>query len=215
MGNRAFRNRGADLRRGGRVVAVDDVKPVPIARLRCFATGQNRELDTSRDPFGMLPTGEGIPLVAAHDPEQAGIGKSRGHGDGGLIGIGRPGLLELEIIDHRPGNAAGGEAEHLATVLSAGERGAVFVRGNLAGEKTDFIELQRVPRHGRQMEMTEVDGIEGSAEESDLAGGWHGRGLGMLVHGDLQPDEFAGGEIGGGIDPDGVKFGDAVASGQG
>ena len=45
--------------------------------------------------------------------------------------------------------------------------------GNLTGEKADLIERKGVPGQGCKMNMPEVDGIEGAAEESDFSRGCH------------------------------------------
>ena len=151
----------------------DNVEPIAGAGLRGFATGEDGELDTGGEAFRMGPAGEGLPLVATHDPEDAGGGKPSGNRFGSLIGIRWACLLQLEVIDHGPGNPGGGEAEHFEPDLAAGGGVAGLVRGNPARQETDLIQSERVLRQGGEMEMAEVDGIEGSAEDSDFPRCWH------------------------------------------
>ena len=83
-------------------------------------------------------------------------------------------MAELEIIDHRPRQASGGEPQHFTTILAGGRRGSGFVWGNRAGQETDFIERERLLGQFREMEVPAVDWIEGAAEEADFARGSHG-----------------------------------------
>ena len=83
-------------------------------------------------------------------------------------------MAEFQIIDHRPRQPGGGEPKHFATVLTASRRAVGLVGRNRAGQEADFIESQRVACQPGQMEMPEVDRIEGAAEEADFARGCHG-----------------------------------------
>lgn len=148
-----------------------------IALTRCwrFSTGEHDELDKLGESFRIFPTWQRIPLIAAHDPEETGIGKSCRHGLGGFERVTRAGLMEFEIIDDRPRQVFGGEAEHFAAVLAARRLAARFVGRNPAGEEADFVEVQRVLRQPGEMEMPEVDGIESAAEQGDFSRRGHGR----------------------------------------
>ena len=175
VGGHSVGNRLSDCRGGRRVsVAADDVEVVAFAGSWSFATGEDDELDAAGKVLGVFPLRQGIPLIAAHDPEKAGFGKSRRHGFCRLIGITRAILVEFEFIDHRPRKTCGGEAEHFAAVPAAGRAAARLVRGDVAGEETDFIEIQRVLGLLRDVEVPEVDGIEGAAEEGDFSLRGHG-----------------------------------------
>ena len=92
------------------MLARHDMEPVTIAGLRDFPTGENDELDSCGELLGVFPTGQGVPLVTAHDPVELGVGKFFRHGLGGLIGIGRTLLVEFKIIDKGPWKFCGGAA---------------------------------------------------------------------------------------------------------
>ena len=94
--------RVADEGCGCRMAANDDVQPATFARLRRFAAGKDDELDSSSEPFRAFPTGQRVPLVRAHDPEEAGFREDFSHSLGGLIGIGWTVLAEFKIIDNCP-----------------------------------------------------------------------------------------------------------------
>ncbi len=168
-----------DFGGGGRVLTVDDMKSMFLARFYQFAPCQHDELDELRQALGIFPTGQGIPLVAAHDPEEAGIGKSIRHGLGGLKRVTRARLVEFEIIDHGTWQAFGGEAEHFAAIIATCRLATRFVRRNSARKETDLIEIQRLLGEGGEMDVPEMDGIERAAEEGDFSRRGHGgRSLG-------------------------------------
>lgn len=156
------------------MLTLDDVEPAAIAGQRRFATGEDDELDPRGEALGVFPMGKGVPLIAAHDPEEAGGGKHFRHRLSGKVRVGRAGLMEFVIMDHGPWQMSGGEAKHCGAVLAVGARRAGFVRRNGARQEADFIESEGVPREGGEVEMPEVDGIKGAAKESDFARGCHG-----------------------------------------
>lgn len=166
----------SDFGGGGGVLTIDDMESMVLARFYQFSACQYNELDEFRQALGIFPSGQGIPLVAAHDPEEAGVGKPIRHGLGGLIGVIRARLMEFEIIDHGPWQAFGRKAEHFAAILAACRLAARFVGRNPAREETDFIETQRLLRQRGELDVPEVDGIKGAAEQGGFSRRRHGGG---------------------------------------
>ena len=64
------------------MVTSHDVKPVAVALLRLLPAGEHGELDMRGKPLRAFPPWQRIPLITAHDPEQAGRGKFFRHGFG-------------------------------------------------------------------------------------------------------------------------------------
>ena len=64
------------------MVTSNDVKPIAVARLRLLPAGEHGEFDMRGKPLRTFPPWQRVPLVAAHDPEQAGGRKFFRHGFG-------------------------------------------------------------------------------------------------------------------------------------
>ncbi len=168
-GERGFADGGG----GAGVGAGDDVQPVTFSWNRFFAAGEDDEFDGFGEDFRMRPARQRVPLVAAHDPEKPVVWEPLGHHLGRLIGERWLFAFQFVVVDEGPTQMRRGELEHFQPVLAASGMTAGFVRRDTAGEKPDLIERQRVFREDREMDMPEVNRIEGASEQRDFSGRGH------------------------------------------
>lgn len=128
------------------MLAGDRVEAVAGSRSWRRTARNDGELHRAREALRIFPTRQYVPLIAAHDPEKSGSGESGGHGLGSLKRVGRAVFLELGIIDNRPWNPSGGEVQHFQAIRAAGGWSAGLMGRNLAGQESDFVELQGLLR---------------------------------------------------------------------
>jgi hypothetical protein len=111
------------------VLAVDDMETVTGTRCRrVAAAGEDDEFDTSNEALRVFPTRQGIPLVAAHDPKQAGVGEFFCHGFRAEVGKRRFGAGEFKVVDDGPRKMGGGEPQHFGAIVTAHRAAAGLMR---------------------------------------------------------------------------------------
>lgn len=77
------------------------------------------------------------------------------------------------LIDFRPIVRLGGDPAHGQPVLLTGVLLTCFVRGLPAGKENDLVELQCIPGDTCDVDVAQMDGIKGAAEQADVLGcGW-------------------------------------------
>ena len=173
-------NAGALGRRQGEFRAVEE-----LGREREVGAGDDDPLGEGEQLGGRAPVAQGEEAVGASDCEEGCAGRfpgERGEGVDGVVGF----SCGARAVERREGEARVGgerntpvrerlaecERDHGDAVLKGRGCGTRFERLTPNGGEEDAVEGEGVGGGGGHAQMAEVDGVEGSAEQSHAHGGY-------------------------------------------
>lgn len=93
----------SDLGRGSRVISFDEMSPVIGTGVRVSVSPNHNKFNILREPFGVFPARQGIPLIKPQNQEKtAVVSKCILEFAQGFPRVGRRWLFQLEVTDMRP-----------------------------------------------------------------------------------------------------------------
>ena len=131
-------------------------------------TGIDVEVVVLEDVLVVAPPAEILQIVASHDERKTLVGVLLAEMGQRDYGVGGYGQMEFDVAGPHAVIVLDGFADHLQTMV-VGQKGAAFLEGVLGGHDEPHLihigELQHGVGHD---EMSHMDGIERTEEESDV-----------------------------------------------
>lgn len=132
----------------------------------------NAEIRSAQNALRIPPGRKIAQRIFTHE-EDEGIGKLSGaQRFQGIHRVGWPVSLDLNTADAVVRRVLQGKLEHGQAILVAADDLPQFVRWATGGRPDNTIQLERLAQAVRNVQVADMDGIEGSTEDTNSIRGW-------------------------------------------